>query len=61
MPYRFKRSYRRGRKAFDSGREQPDEQRFHEWRKRVKDYWYHTRLLHRIWPALMTARASELK
>jgi CHAD domain-containing protein len=57
----LKRSYRRGRKAFDLARKRPDDTRFHEWRKRVKDFWYHTRLLHRIWPALMVARASELK
>ena len=57
----LERSYRRGRKAFDSAREQPDDTRFHEWWKRVKDYWYHTRLLRDIWPTLMEARASELK
>jgi CHAD domain-containing protein len=57
----LKRSYRRGRKALFFASEQPDDERFHEWRKRVKDYWYHTRLLRRIWPALMEARAFELK
>ncbi|WP_440997914.1 CHAD domain-containing protein [Arhodomonas sp. SL1] len=33
----------------------------HEWRKRVKDHWYHTCLLERCWPAMLGARRRLLK
>jgi CHAD domain-containing protein len=53
--------YAQGRKAMKTAyREHTDEQ-FHEWRKRVKDHWYHNRLLGRIWPEVMSARIDELK
>jgi CHAD domain-containing protein len=56
-------SYRRGRKALDlasrsSGQEDAV---FHEWRKRVKDHWYHSRLLQGLWPGMMKAYSHELK
>jgi len=57
----LERSYRRGRKAFEKAYRKPSDERFHEWRKRVKDYWYHTRLLGRSWPEFMESRISELK
>jgi hypothetical protein len=34
------RTYRAGRKAFAAARH-PTDERLHEWRKRVKDLWYH--------------------
>jgi CHAD domain-containing protein len=43
-------------KAFD----QPSDERFHEWRKRVKDHWYHMRLLSKVWPKVTAARIDEL-
>lgn len=33
---------------------------FHNWRKRVKYHWYHSRLLQNVWPEMMKARAKEL-
>jgi CHAD domain-containing protein len=39
------RSYGRGRKAFDRARAVRSPEAMHEWRKRVKDLWYHHRLL----------------
>jgi CHAD domain-containing protein len=39
----------------------PIDRRFHDWRKRVKDYWYVSRLLRRCWPELMENRVAELK
>ena len=39
------RSYRDGRKAFAQARREPSIEALHTWRKRVKDLWYHERLL----------------
>ena len=39
------RSYERGRKAFHRARTDQAPEAMHEWRKRVKDLWYHQRLL----------------
>ncbi|HEY2769507.1 MAG TPA: CHAD domain-containing protein [Solirubrobacteraceae bacterium] len=39
------RSYRRGRAAFRRARASGATEELHEWRKRVKDLWYHERLL----------------
>lgn len=57
----LRRTYKRGRKALKKvGRDANDED-MHTWRKRVKDYWYHVRLLENAWPGLMTCQADELK
>jgi CHAD domain-containing protein len=39
------RSYSRGRQAFAKARIAGDMEAHHEWRKRVKDLWYHERLV----------------
>jgi CHAD domain-containing protein len=41
----LRRTYRHGRKAFQQARAVPSTRHLHEWRKRVKDHWYHLRLL----------------
>lgn len=43
------RSHRRGRAAFAALPDEPSADQLHEWRKRVKDLWYHQRLLRRLW------------
>jgi CHAD domain-containing protein len=53
------RSQRRGRRGMAAAYAQPDGERFHEWRKRVKDLWYHLRLLEGAWPAVLGATAEE--
>jgi CHAD domain-containing protein len=54
-----KRAYRDGRRAFADARADPSAERLHEWRKRVKDLWYHHRLLAKAWRGPMKAHADE--
>jgi CHAD domain-containing protein len=56
----FRLSYARGRDAFEDVLDDPTTEALHEWRKRVKDHWYHCRLLRPVWPPVMKARASAL-
>lgn len=53
--------YRRGRERFEECALQADAVNMHEWRKRVKDLWYHHRLFVELWPPVMEARCAELK
>ncbi|WP_437225607.1 CHAD domain-containing protein [Planctomicrobium sp. SH661] len=46
--------YCRGRDRFRSLTEDSDPEAMHEWRKCSKDYWYHLRLLKKVWPECMT-------
>jgi CHAD domain-containing protein len=39
------RAYRRARKEMARVVEQPEDLNFHAWRRRVKDHWYHMRLI----------------
>ena len=57
----FKKIYKRGRCALRKARRRPGDRQFHDWRKRVKDHWYHCRLLRYLWPEPMRTRAAELK
>jgi CHAD domain-containing protein len=54
------RTYKRGRAALTDVQDEPGDETLHEWRKRVKDLWYHQRVLHPLWPALMDAQADQL-
>lgn len=56
----LQRAYRRGRKRLRRAYANPTALHFHEWRKRVKDFWYHLRLLNPLWPGVFTAWAEEL-
>ena len=51
--------YRRGRAQFKTVRKKGRDEDFHEWRKRVKDLWYGTRLLKDLWFPVMNAYESE--
>ena len=53
------RSYRRGRRAWRAARDEPSAEHLHEWRKRVKDLWYHLSLLEEAWKPVMAALADE--
>lgn len=54
-------AYRRGRKAMAAARRHAQPEHCHEWRKRVKDHWYHLRLLEDRWNAAAHAREKSLK
>jgi CHAD domain-containing protein len=43
------KSYKGARRAMTSASKEMSAEAVHEWRKRVKDHWYHTRLLTPIW------------
>ncbi len=57
----LKERYRRGRKAMALARKDPSPENFHEWRKRVKDHWYHVRLLGGSWTDVLKEREGDLK
>jgi CHAD domain-containing protein len=57
----LKKTYRAGRQALKSVREDPRPESYHELRKLVKDHWYHIRLLESVWTGAMTAYEKSLK
>lgn len=56
----LKRVYKRGRKRLADAYNQPKAENFHEWRKRVKYLWYHTRILRPAWPDPFKTLADEI-
>ena len=52
------KSYKRARKALTEAQETGSPEALHEWRKRAKYHWYHSRLLRPIWSKPMRARAK---
>lgn len=56
----LKLTYRRGRRALAKALSDPDPVNYHTLRKRVKDHWYHIRLLESLWTELQQARESSL-
>jgi CHAD domain-containing protein len=57
----LKARFRRGRKTMALVQKDPRPENYHEWRKRVKDHWYHVRLLENIWTEVMRAHETSLK
>ncbi len=55
----MERAYERGREAFAAADADPTIERLHDWRKRVKDLWYHQRLVSPAWPEVLDAQAEE--
>jgi CHAD domain-containing protein len=50
----LRKTYRRAKKELAKAFADPTSENFHQWRKRVKYHWYHTRLLHDLWPEMLT-------
>ena len=57
----LERAFHRGRKALAHARKHPSPVVFHEWRKRVKDHWYHMRLLEGTWTETARSYQRSLK
>lgn len=57
----LEQTFRRGRRAMALVRKRPHSENYHDWRKRVKDHWYHIRLLENLWTEVMTAYEKSLK
>jgi CHAD domain-containing protein len=57
----LKRTYRLGRSALKKTMKTQDAVDFHNLRKRVKDHWYHVRLLENLWTEVMQAHEASLK
>ena len=57
----LRQTYRRGRQARVQAYQTTTPEHFHEWRKRVKDHWYHIRLFQKTWPELMEGYQQGLK
>jgi len=57
----LRRALRRGRKALGEALVDPAPIRYHEFRKRVKDHWYHARLLESAWTHDMKSHEKDLK
>ncbi|MBI2433260.1 MAG: CHAD domain-containing protein, partial [Candidatus Hydrogenedentes bacterium] len=57
----LERVYRQGARSFHRAYETGAPADFHEWRKRVKDHWYHLRLLSDIWPGVMRGHRRSLR
>jgi CHAD domain-containing protein len=54
-------TYRAGRRALAATRKDGSAEKFHELRKRVKDHWYHVRLLEGLWAEMMDAYEKSLR
>lgn len=52
------RTYRSGRRSM---RDAHTPEELHEWRKRVKEHWYHMQLLRHVWPEMMKPWAAVLE
>lgn len=54
-------TYRKGRAALAEAEKNPTIESLHELRKRVKDHWYHIRLIKPLWNDILETREKNLK
>jgi CHAD domain-containing protein len=57
----LKKVYGRGRDFFETTRQRPVPENFHEWRKRVKNLWHQLRLLCPVQPRSLRKRIDHLE
>lgn len=55
----LEQAYERGLEAFKNAYRRPSDEGFHEWRKGVKNLWYHLRILNPLWPEVMDKLAAQ--
>jgi CHAD domain-containing protein len=55
----LRRTYRGGRRGWRAALKEPSTENLHEWRKRVKDLWYHCSILEESWKPVMRALGDE--
>lgn len=53
------RTRRRALRAMDAAQDDRDGEPMHDWRKRVKDLWYQSRLLAPVWPAILDPMGDQ--
>ena len=57
----LEKTFQRGETAFQRAKKRPRPESYHTWRKRVKEHWYHIRLLEGLWTDVMQAYEKSLK
>ncbi len=57
----FKKSLRASRKAFGEAQKLRRPENYHEWRKRIKDHWYHIRLIENLWTDVLRGYEKSLE
>lgn len=57
----WKKGFQRARQGWQAVEQDADPLRVHEWRKRVKTHWYHTRLLQPFVPEEFRGRREDLR
>jgi CHAD domain-containing protein len=57
----LQRTVRDGKRAMDRALSERTPESFHEWRKRVKDHWYHLQILRHVWPEGLGAEEGQME
>lgn len=57
----LEKMFRKSRGAFSKAQKRPTAENYHEWRKRLKDHWYHIRVLESTWTEVMQGYEAALK
>ncbi|MCR8547850.1 CHAD domain-containing protein [Salipiger sp. P9] len=55
------KTWHRAAADMEAARRGADAEAFHDWRKRIKDHWYHSRLLQGFWPGPIRAHRETVK
>ena len=58
LKYGLRNTYRRGKNRMNDAATGRTTEAVHEWRKRVKDIWYHMQLFERLWPEVVGYASS---
>jgi len=57
----LEKTYRQARSRMKTAKKDPSNKNLHDWRKRIKQLYFHIYLLTKSWPALLTCLGDELK